>query len=274
MELPKLFPGYEARVAFGKPKCGQGLFMKIIYLHSGAEWNDYPHFVEDLVVQYKARKICDIGGGANPVLPLQFIINNQLDCTILDISSVELEKAPIGYKKLVQDIEAENSVQTNQFDLVVSKMMAEHLKNGKLFHKNIFSILKPGGVAIHYFPTLYALPFLVNKLIPDRISSFLLDIFLPRDRYQMGKFPAHYSWCYGPTPSMLRMLSEIGYEIEQYRGFFGNIYYSRIPILRNIYKVYTRYLVDHPNPYLTSFAQVVLRKPENNFADITNRKQD
>ena len=151
--------------------------MQIIYLHSGAEWNDYPFFVESLVEQYGARKICDIGGGANPVLPLQFIIDNQLDCTILDISSAELEKAPIGYKKLVQDIEAENSVQTNQFDLVVSKMMAEHLRNGKLFHKNIFSMLKPGGVAIHYFPTLYALPFLVNKLIPDRISSFLLDIF-------------------------------------------------------------------------------------------------
>lgn len=223
-------------------------------------------------MQYKARKICDIGGGANPVLPLQFIINNQLDCTILDISSAELEKAPIGYKKLVQDIETENSVQTNQFDLVVSKMMAEHLKNGKLFHKTFFDIeSRWSGYSL--FSHLVCIAFSCKQVNADRISSFLLDIFLPRDRYQMGKFPAHYSWCYGPTPSMLRMLSEIGYEIEQYRGFFGNIYYSRIPILRNVYKVYTRYLVNHPNPYLTSFAQVVLRKPENNFADITNRNQ-
>jgi hypothetical protein len=239
--------------------------MEIIYLFSGNEWNDYPGFVQDLVQQYGVRKICDVGGGANPVLPLNFVNDNQLDCTVLDISSAELEKAPAGYKKLVQDIETENSVPTEQFELVITKMMAEHLKNGRLFHKNIFSMLKPGGVAVHYFPTLYTLPFLVNKLMPEWLSSLLLDVFLPRDRYQLGKFRAYYSWCYGPTPSMLRMLIEIGYEIVQYRGFFGNIYYSRIPILRNLHKTYSQYLLNHPTPYLTSFAQVILRKPENKF---------
>jgi len=237
--------------------------MEISYLHSENEWNDYPDFVQDLVRQYSTHKICDVGGGANPVLPLQFVTDNQLDCTVLDISNQELEKAPKGYKKEVQDIEAENFFSTDQFDLVVTKMMAEHLRNGRLFHKNIFSMLKPGGVAIHYFPTLYALPFLINKLMPEQLSSFLLDVFLPRDRYQSGKFPAYYSWCYGPIPSMLRMLTEIGYEIIQYRGIFGNIYYTRIPILRNLHKAYTQYLAKHPTPYLTSFAQVVLRKPEN-----------
>ena len=206
--------------------------------------------------EYAARKICDVGGGANPVLPLQFIEENRLDCTVLDISSAELEKAPNGYKKLVQDIEAERYAPAEQFDLVVTKMMAEHIKNGRLFHKNIFCMLKPGGVAVHYFPTLYALPFLVNKIIPEWLSSFLLDVFLPRDRYQLGKFPAYYSWCFGPTPAMLRMLTEIGYEIMLYKGFFGSIYYSRIPILRDLHRIYTQYLVKHPNPYLTSFAQV------------------
>ena len=236
--------------------------MEVTYLHSGNEWDDYPDFVQTLVRQYGVRKICDVGGGANPVLSLQFVTDRQLDCTVLDISSAELEKAPTGYKKMVMDIEAENFVPTDQFDLVVTKMMAEHLRNGRLFHKNIFSMLKPGGVAVHYFPTLYALPFLVNRLIPEWLSSFLLDIFLPRDRYQMAKFPAYYSWCYGPTLSMLEMLDGIGYEIVQYKGFFGNIYYTRIPILRNLHRSYTQYLVKHPNPYLTSFAQIVLRKPE------------
>jgi SAM-dependent methyltransferase len=234
----------------------------ITYLHSNNEWSEYAAFVQNLVQEHSARKICDVGGGANPVLPLQFITENQLDCTILDISSAELDKAPCGYKKLVQDIEAERCGPTDLFDLVITKMMAEHLRNGRLFHKNIFSMLKPGGVAVHYFPTLYALPFLVNKWVPERLSSFLLDIFLPRDRYQRAKFPAYYSWCYGPTPGMLKMLTEIGYEIVQYNGFFGNIYYTRVPILRDLHRVYTRYLVKHPNPYLTSFAQVVLRKPE------------
>ena len=125
------------------------------------------------------------------------------------------------YKTLIRDIEAEDFVPTEQFDLVVTKMMAEHVRNGSLFHKNTFSMLKPGGIAVHYFPTLYALPFLVNRLIPERLSSLLLDLFSPRDRYQLGKFPAYDSWCYGPTPPMLKMLTGIGYEIVQFKGFFG-----------------------------------------------------
>jgi SAM-dependent methyltransferase len=242
--------------------------MEIKFLHSGNEWDKFSDFVIDLVCHYDAREICDVGGGANPVLPLEFIHENKLDCTILDISSAELEKAPLGYKKLVQDIEADEFVPADQFDLVVTKMMAEHLKNGRLFHKNIFSMLRPGGVAIHYFPTLYAFPFLVNKLMPERLSSFLLDVFLPRDRYRLGKFPAYYSWCYGPTPPMLSMLSQIGYNIVLYKAFYGHTYYTRIPIFRDLHRVYTQFLVKHPVPHLTSFAQVILQKPERTLASI------
>ena len=245
--------------------------MEITYLQSGNEFSDYHNVVQGLLQQYGARKICDVGGGANPVMSLQFVTDNQLDCTVLDISSAELEKAPKGYKKLIRDIEAESSVPTDQFDLVVTKMLAEHLRNGSLFHKNIFVMLKPGGVAVHYFPTLYALPFVVNRLIPEWLSSLLLDLFKPRDRYQLGKFPAYYSWCYGPTPSMLKMLTAIGYEIVQYRGFFGNAYYASIPILRDLQRAWAQFLVRHPTPYLTSFAQVVLRKPENYSAGTANR---
>jgi ubiquinone/menaquinone biosynthesis C-methylase UbiE len=237
--------------------------MRIKYLQSGNEWNRYSDFIQNLVKEYAAFNICDVGGGGNPILPLDFIIKNQLNCTVLDISSTELEKAPNGYKKLVKDIEAKHFISTEQFDLVITKMMAEHIRNGRLFHKNIFSMLTPGGMAVHYFPTLYTLPFLVNKLVPEWLSSFLLNIFLPRDRYRLGKFPAYYSCCFGPTPSMLAMLTEIGFEIIEYRGFFGNTYYSRIPIIRDLHRAYTRYLAHHPNPYLTSYAQVLLRKPEN-----------
>jgi SAM-dependent methyltransferase len=244
----------------------QGYIMEIIYLPTGNEWFDYPDFVIGLVHQYGLRQICDVGGGANPILPLQLVNDHQLDCTILDISSTELAKGPREYKKLVQDIEAENFTLIDQFDLVITKMMAEHVRNGRLFHENIFSMLKPGGVAVHYFPTLYAFPFLINRFIPEWLSSFLLGVFLPRDRYLLGKFRAYYRWCYGPTPFMLKMLTKIGYEIILYKGIFGHIYYDRVPVLRTLHSAYTQYLAKHPTPYLTSFAQVILRKPENSLS--------
>jgi SAM-dependent methyltransferase len=240
--------------------------MIIRYLISDNEWLEYSDFIQNLVQEYRVCKLCDIGGGANPVLPLVFIELNKLDCSILDISGKELEKAPGGYKKIVQDIEANDFIPIGQFDFVITKMMAEHLRNGRVFHKNVYAMLKPGGIAVHYFPTLFSLPFLVNKLTPEWFSSFLLDIFLPRDRYRLGKFRAYYSWCYGPTSSMMAMLTAIGYEIIEYRGFFGSTYYKRIPILRNLHRIYINYLIKHPNPLLTSFAQVILRKPESHLA--------
>lgn len=235
--------------------------MKIIYSHSES-FSEYTKYVQRLIQEYSAHKICDIGGGANPVLSLEFINKNLVDCTVLDISNQELEKAPKEYKKLVQDIEAKRNVLPEQFDFIITKMMAEHVKNGKLLHKNVFTMLKPGGVSVHFFPTLYALPFVVNRLTPKWLSLLLLDVFSPRDYYQLGKFPAYYNWCYGPTRPMLAMLTEIGYEILEYRGFFGNTYYNRIPVIRNLHETYSRYLIRHPNPYLTSYAQIALRKPE------------
>lgn len=239
----------------------EGVKMRISYSLSSNQWAEYPELIQYLIIKNGVQKVCDVGGGANPILPYQFIEANHLDCTVLDISSIELQKAPDGYKKLVQDIEAEDIKLRDEFDLVITKMMAEHVRNGKLFHQNIYKLLRPGGIAVHYFPTLYSIPFVVNKIMPERLSSFLLDVFLPRNRHQLGKFRAYYSWCFGPTTSMLSMLSNIGYSVVEYRAFFGHVYYDKIPLVRDLHWLYSRFLVQFPNPYLTSFGQVILQKP-------------
>jgi hypothetical protein len=230
------------------------------------ECGDYSTFVQQLILDRQAKKICDVGGGANPLIPLKFINDNSLDYTILDISRAELEKAPEVYSKLVIDIEAEQFNVEGQYDFVVSRMMAEHIKKGMQFHKNVFMMLKPGGVAVHFFPTLFALPFLINQIVPERFSSILLNFFFPRDRYQTAKFPAYYNWCYGPIPSMVKMLQGIGYEIILFNGIFGHWYYTKIPGLRQAHEIFSDYLIVHPNPYLTSYALVILRKPEGAIA--------
>lgn len=236
--------------------------MVIRYFITKNEWDDYSALVERLVLEVGARVICDVGGGANPVLSTDFIRKYDLEYVLMDISVVELQKAPDGITKIIQDIEAENIDLPKKFDLVVTKMLAEHLRNGEAFHRNIANMLKPGGLAIHYFPTLYALPFLINKFVSSRVSSFLLRVFLPRDLYQTGKFPAYYSFCFGPTPLMLKMLTERGYEIIEFRGYFGNRYWSKVPIVSTLQRFYSLILSRFPIPYLTSFAQVILRKPE------------
>jgi hypothetical protein len=233
----------------------------IIYEQNDNAWEEYSSFIQELIEQYSPETVCDIGGGANPLLSLDFIINHRIDYTILDISQTELDKTQSGYKKCVKDIEADDFPCGECFDFVFSKMLVEDLHDGKKFHRNIYKLLTAGGIAVHYYPTLFALPFLVNKMIPENVSSFLLDAFMPRERNRLGKFPAFYSWCYGPTQSMLNMLTGIGFEIMEFRGIIGHQYFKRIPWIRDVHRAYNCSLVKHPNPFLTSFAQIILRKP-------------
>jgi hypothetical protein len=62
-------------------------------------------------------------------------------------------------------------------------------------------MLKPGRLYVQLSPLLYTVPFVANRLIPDRLGSVLLDVFQSRDRVMYDKFPALYRLCRGPARS-------------------------------------------------------------------------
>ena len=224
-------------------------------------WQRHTETLRRLVEDYRPKTVCEIGGGANPALPLPFVEERGIDYTILDISPAELDKAPAGYRKVAADICGDELPPTERFDFMFSKMLAEHVRSGRAFHQNVFRLLAPGGLAFHFFPTLYAPAFISNRLLPENVSSVALRAFAPRDEYQHAKFPARYSWCRGPTSMQLARLEGLGYEVVSYRGFFGYDYYSRIPVLRWASSRTAAYLCRHPRASMTSFAFVLLRKP-------------
>jgi 2-polyprenyl-3-methyl-5-hydroxy-6-metoxy-1,4-benzoquinol methylase len=234
----------------------------ILYARSVDGWKGYRSLVENLIDTYDLKTLCDIGGGANPVLTTDFISRRNLDYTILDISESALNKAPKQYKKIAQDITEKNLSISQKFDLIFTRMLAEHVRDGELLHRNVYSMLNPRGYAVHFFPTLYALPFLINRVVPERIASALLDFFVPRDKNQQAKFPAYYDWCRGPTKKMTKRFTIIGFEIVEYKGFFGHEeYYKKIPWVQKWHKLLSNYLLRNPNPHFTSYAWVILRKP-------------
>lgn len=225
-------------------------------------WKGHTATVQRLIEQNGLKQICEIGGGANPALPLDYIQRNNLCYTILDTSAAELAKAPEGYNKTRGDITDEDLWCRDAFDLMFSKMLAEHIKDGEAFHRNVHRLLSSGGIAFHFFPTLFALPFVVNRIVPERIASGLLDMFAPRDEYQHGKFPTYYSWCRGPTKNQLDRFTDLGYAVMEYRGFFGHEgYYQKLPLLQKVSRQIAHCLLKHPVAHLTSYAYVVLKKP-------------
>jgi hypothetical protein len=223
------------------------------------------HFWQEIqrLLQAGAKRWCDVGGGAKPVLKPAQIEHWQLDHILLDVSQQALDRAPDGYEQFCGDIldpsaASQLLARGGPFDVVVSRWTAEHVKDGRRFHEAIFGLLAPGGTAVHLFPTLYSLPFVVNLLLPEPLSGALLRRAQPG---RAGKFPPHYRWCRGPTRRQLRRIESIGYAIDRYDGYFGHGFYDRVAPLRRAHRAASAMLVEHPLPALTSFALVVLRRP-------------
>ena len=214
------------------------------------------------------KRICDVGGGANPVAAVADIQRAGADYAVLDISREELAKAPPEYATLVVNIEDRRAVerlvaQHGPFDLVVSRWTAEHVRRGKGFHQQIHRLLRPGGTAVHLFPTLYSPVFVANRVLPHSLSSFVVPHIDKSGRQRGGvheAFRPYYSWCRGPTRRQLDRLARVGFAVRRYIGFFGHPYYARARPIRSAHEALSSWLVRHPVPSLTSYALVVLER--------------
>jgi 2-polyprenyl-3-methyl-5-hydroxy-6-metoxy-1,4-benzoquinol methylase len=220
--------------------------------------------VHDWAIAHPGASVLDVGAGANPLLEEAFVRRHSLSYTILDVDRGELDKAPPSFRRIHADIADDDLGMDDAFDLVCSMDLAEHLADPETFHRNVLGLLRPGGVAVHFFPTFYALPFVLNRVVPEGVMRAML-LRLQPDRLQAGlhpKFPALYRWCRGPTRRQLRRFTRLGYEVERYVGFFGHGYYTGMPVLDRLEQAKARLLGGHPVPALTSYALVVLRRPE------------
>ncbi len=210
-----------------------------------------------------AGRICDVGGGARPVLAPGQLERYAVDYLVLDESSEELEHAGERYRRAtasILDAAAIAAIASEHggFDVVHSRWTAEHVRDGRRFHENVYALLRPGGAALHLFPTLYAPPFVVNRMLPGSLADGLLFRVCP-DRSK--KFKPYYSWCRGPSAAQLRRLESVGFVIERYTGYFGHGFYRRVPPLALAQRTFNRVMLSHPLPAMTAFALVLLRRP-------------
>jgi SAM-dependent methyltransferase len=236
--------------------------MDVRYGLSNSAWGEQAAIVRDIATRDGVGRVCDVGGGASPLLPLDFVEANGVDYVVVDISREELDKAPDGYAKLQADVSSPGFSAGEPFDLVFSRFVAEHVRRPDVFHRNLHEALVDGGYAVHFFPTLWALPFVLNRILPKRLTESLLLRMHPRraPEGRHGKFPAYYRWCRGPTRRQLERLEGAGFEVERYLGYFGHGYYERVGFLNAAENALAQALVRHPAPTLTAYALVVLRR--------------
>ncbi|MGN6517679.1 MAG: class I SAM-dependent methyltransferase [Rhizomicrobium sp.] len=225
------------------------------------------HYMQTEIVRRGAHAVADIGGGANPVLPREFIEQQNVDYAVIDISADELAKAPAAYKKFCVDIAAraeifDEALDGKRFDLIFSHMVLEHVRDAKAAHRNILNALRPGGVAIHMFPTANNIPLFLNRLLPEWLTHAAVRIMQP-DRDVEGhqvKFPAYYRLCNAPSSRTKRKFAALGFEVERHSGYIGHSYYAVLPLLRRAEMAMRPILANAGIP-MTSTALLILRKP-------------
>lgn len=222
-------------------------------------FDDFEPQVLRLIAENGHHDICDIGGGRTPLLWPKEVAALGVEYTLIDVSPDELELAPAGHHTLCMDVTAPlDPAHRQRFDLIFSKFVAEHVPDGPAMHRNILSMLRPGGHAFHLFPTLYHPAFVVNRLLPmhltDRLRNAMTGVRYP-------KFPAVYSMCRGPSPSRIAAFEAMGYEVVEYTGFYGTPYLGRIPIVNRADHALSAWLARRRVRDLTSYAYLLLRRP-------------
>ena len=215
----------------------------------------YADELKALVSQYPDANILELGGGRWPSFRVSEMPENIKHYTVNDIDPNELAFNGPEYEKACFDVSGDSSAFKDTYDVVFSRFLAEHVPDGPAMHRNVHNVLKPGGVAFHLIPTLYASPFIINRWFPERLSAALLKAFTPR-REISPKFPAHYSACHGDTRKMRKLFNDIGYSKVEIRNFFGHFYYEKIPVARELQELVSGIAAKNDWSWYSSYAYI------------------
>jgi len=217
----------------------------------------YDSYYQSLQIASKeGHAILEIGGGAHPSIKHR----SKFDYTIIDPDEKELAKAPedvVKKKGTLQSLERDR-----KYDLIVSKMVLEHVEDPESFHKAVLHLLKPGGIAIHFYACRHSLPALINRLLPESFGDSILRLIGNRNLDDSPKYEAFYKRTKGHTEDQIEYFEKIGYIIEEYYSFVGHKYLKYIPILGFLEKIYTKTLVYLKLKSLATVALIVLSKNE------------
>jgi len=219
-------------------------------------WPQFNARISDLVKQEKCKRILEIGAGKNPYFKPEFISENNLSYTIVDVD-VNLKRNDNYYKSVVVDLTQKTcdlGELEAEYDLIFSRMVLEHIENPEFFHTNTLRLLQKDGFVFHFFATKYSVHTIFNLVLPEFLTDFLVFSFQTRYKKSHNKYKAYYKWCYGPTKKNRRRLENIGYRILEYKGFVGHHYMNRYRILDVIENGWNKLLVKIQSPLMCSNA--------------------
>jgi|GEM_PF-673352 SAM-dependent methyltransferase len=158
----------------------------------------YKYQVADLLNRRPHQIVIDVGGGKEcPFLPFVDDPGGHV-LVALDIAEGELRQNTRVDLRVVADATLSGlPLRDGSADLVVSRSLAEHLRDTRAYFANCARALRPGGTMVHAFPCRFAPFALVNRVLPTplvrRLIAYLLPEWAAEGNYG---FVAYYDQCY------------------------------------------------------------------------------
>lgn len=231
--------------------------------HWRRAWHGYRDLVLALARRAEEPTLLEIGGGRSPLLTEEDVAELRCDYTVNDIDAAELARAPTWVRTLHGDIGAPDLVGSDPaptYDLIFAHLVFEHVAHPENAYRNIAKLLRPGGVFVNLIPTLYAPPFVLNRLLPEKTSARVLRWAMPhRNDSEVPKFPAYYRWCTS-TAHTERRLRSVGFSQCLVLPFYGHDYYRRVPGLRGLSRYVSRTAARRDWRPLSTFAYVLCER--------------
>jgi 2-polyprenyl-6-hydroxyphenyl methylase/3-demethylubiquinone-9 3-methyltransferase len=185
----------------------------------------YKREAAEVINQRRGQTVVDVGGGREcPFLPFVAHPEDHLFIST-DISESELRYNHEVRNRLVADASTGQMPFADQsIDLIASRSVVEHLPNVENFIGECARLLKPGGCAIHTFPSKYSPFSILNQIIPNRMARKILYVLQPQWEEVCG-FKAYYDRIY--YSSVVSMLQRHDLEIVRIDiRYYQAIYYS------------------------------------------------
>lgn len=225
---------------------------------SQTAWTSYKDVVLALS---RGKSVLEIGAGRYPIFTAQEIRENNISYVANDIMESELDLVPFDVEKAVFDITGDIPIEfLGKFDFIFSKMVQEHVSDGERFYKNIHKLLSDNSLSLNFFPTLYHPIFIMNYVLPDKISRIILQKFHPNRNIQgIPKFPAHYHYCFS-VDRQVEKLRRCGFQDVWIIPFYGQSYLKKVHFISSVADVMDEFFRNNDIRLFSSFAYSIVKK--------------
>jgi ubiquinone/menaquinone biosynthesis C-methylase UbiE len=149
------------------------------------------------------------------------------------------------------------------FDLVTANMVVEHLAEPSVQFREIYRVLKPGGIFLFHTPNAKGYPTLMTKLVPEKLKHKL--IYILDGRKEDDVFETHY------VANTQRQIADLarstGFEIAKIQLTVSDAVFALVPPIAIPELMYLRLLMtDRFKNWRTNIITVLKKDPKRGAA--------